>query len=387
MPTTISGTRLTLSDTVGLAVDVSPVIQLIDPFDVGLLSYIGMSSLDKEATETEHKWMEDALRPLTSTITDNPLASNGTTINVATGTGVIFRKGDIVKIEDELIRLSADPSTDALTTIATAGQGRGWGGSTAASHAQNAAIEIVSVAVAEGEPTPGLVRTVVKTSVSNYTQIFEDVVAVSSTLEAVEQWNPGSEYARQLAKTMKSLMILIDKTLIYGKPSQRDSTYATHVGALGGLRHFITTNVTAASGAQLSENLVLTALGQTYDAGGNVGVMAMKLKQKQALNKFLDPSRRTGMDDRRAGAVVDSYLWDQGVVDTLIDRWLPADEVIFLDTEHVGFGPLRGQQLQHEILPKSSRLLQKGQITGEYTAEVKSQTAHARITGLATTIV
>jgi len=380
---TIAGTRLTLSDTVGLAVDVSPVIQLIDPFDVGILSYFGMSSLDKEATETTHKWMEDSLRPLTSAITDNPLAAGAVAINVTAATGVNFRTQDIVKIDDELIRITADPAADALTTVAGP-NGRGWGGTVDAQHALGAVIEIVSAAYLEGNATPGIARTVVKTDVSNYTQIFEDVVQVSSTLEAVEQWNPGSEYARQLMKTMKSLMILIDKTFIYGKPHVRT---ATTPGSMGGIRHFITTNVTAAGGAQLSEKLELDALNQTYDAGGNVKVMFQTLKQKQAINKFLDPNRRTSMDDRRAGSLVDSYLWEQGVVDMGIDRWLPRDEQLLLDSEHIGFGPLRTQQLAHEILPKSSRLLQKGEITGEYTAEVKSQTAHARITGLATVIV
>jgi hypothetical protein len=380
---TVTGTRLTLSDTVGLAVDMSPTIQLIDPFDVGVLSYFGMSSLDKPATETTHQWMEDSLRPLTSTITDNPLSNVATTINVAAGTGVNFRSQDVVKIDDELIRITADPAADALTTVASP-NGRGWGGSTAAAHNQNSVIEIVSVAYLEGNATPGIARTVVKTSLSNYTQIFEDVVQVSSTLEAVEQWNPGSEYARQLGKTMKSLMILIDKTFIYGKPNAGSATVPR---AMGGIRHFITTNVTAAGGAQISEKLILDSLNLTYDAGGNVRAAFMRLKQKQGWNKFLDPNRRTGMDDRRAGAVVDSYLWDNGIIDIVIDRWLPADENIFLDTEHIGFGPLAGQTLGHEVLPKQSRLLQRGEITGEYTCEVKSQTAHARITGLATTIL
>lgn len=380
---TVTGTRLTLSDTVGLAVDMAPTIQLIDPFDVGLLSYIGLDSLDKAATETSHQWMEDTLRPLTSTVADNPLLIGATTINVAAGTGVNFRAQDIVKIDDELIRLSADPTVDALATVASP-NGRGFGGSTAAAHNLNSVIEIVSVAYLEGNPTPGLVRTVVKTSNLNYVQIFEDVVQISSTLEAVEQWNPGSEYARQLAKTMKSLMILMDKTFIYGKPNAGSATVPR---AMGGIRHFITTNVTAAAGAQFSEKLALDSLNLTYDAGGAVKCMAMRLKQKQALNKFLDPSRRTSFDSTQAGAVVDSYMWDQGVVDVVVDRWLPADEIEFLDTEHIGFGPLRGQTIQHEILPKVSRLVQRGEITGEYTAEVKSQTAHARITGLATVIV
>lgn len=383
MPSVISGTRLTLSDTVGLAVDMSPVIQLIDPFDVGLLSYFGLNSLDKPATATKHEWMEDSLRPLTSTITDNPLTAIATTINVATGTGVYFRAQDIVKIDDELIRITADPSGDALTTV-SAPNGRGWGGSTATSHNQNSIIEIVSVAYPEGNATPGLARTTVKVGQYNYTQIFEDVVQVSSTLEAVEQWAPGSEYARQLSKTMKTLMIILDKTFIYGKPSAGSATVPR---SMGGIRHYITTNVVAASGAQLSEKLLRDALNLTYDNGGNVRCMFMRLVQKQALNMLLDANRRATMDDRRAGAVVDSYLWDNGVVDVVIDRWLPADEVLLLDSEHIGIGPLSGQNLAHEILPKTSRLVQRGEITGEYTAEVKSEKAHARITGLATTIV
>jgi hypothetical protein len=380
---TITGTRLTLSDTVGLAVDMSPTIQLIDPFDVGLLSYFGLSSLDKACTETEHKWMEDTLRPLTSLITDNPLGAGATTINVTATTGANFRTGDIVKIDDELIRITADPAADALTTIASP-NGRGWGGSTAAAHNLASTIEIVGVAILEGTATPGIARTVVKTSVSNFTQIFEDVVQVSSTLEAVEQWAPGSEYARQLSKTMKTLMILMDKTLIYGKPTTGSATVPR---SMGGIRHFVVTNVTAASGAQISEKLTLDSLNLSYDNGGRVRVIAGRLKQKQGINKFLDPNRRTGMDDRKAGAVVDSYLWDQGVVDILVDRWLPADEILFLDTEHIGFGPLSDQSLGHEILPKASRLVQRGQITGEYTAEVKSEKAHARVTGLSTTIL
>jgi hypothetical protein len=380
---TIQGTRLTLSDTVGLAVDMSPVIQLIDPFDVGVLSYFGMDSLDKQATETTHQWMEDSLRPLTSTIVDNPLGAGATTINVAASTGTYFRAQDVVLIDTEQIRLTADPAVDVLTTVASP-NGRGWGGSTAASHTQNSIIEIIGVAYLEGNPTPGVARSVVKTSKSNQVQIFEEVVQVSSTLEAVEQWAPGSEYARQLSKAMKSLMILIDKTFIYGKPTTRTATVP---GSMGGIRHFITTNVTSASGTQISEKLLQDSLNLTYDAGGHVKSLFMRLRQKQGVNKFLDDRRRTTMEDRRAGALVDFYDWDMGSVDIVVDRWLPVDEVLGLDNEHIGFGPLVGQALAHEILPKVSRLVQRGEITGEYTAEVKSETAHFRLTTLATQII
>lgn len=369
---TIQGTRLTLSDTVGLAVDMSPTIQLIDPFDVGFLSYFGMSSLDKEATATQHRWMEDELRPLTSLLTADPLAG-GVTINVTAGTGTYFRADDVVKIEDELLLVTA-VAADALTVT------RGFGGSVAAAHAIGSIIEIVGVALLEGDATPGVARTTVKVEKSNYTQIFEDVVEISATLEAVEQWAPGSEYARQLAKTMKTLMILLDKTFYHGKPGAGSSTVPR---SMAGVRHFITTNVTAAAGAALSETILLNALHAAYDEGGNPGTLFMTLLQKRFFNLFLGNTvRRTTLDETKAGAVVDFYTWDNGTLDVVIDRWMPKDEVVGLTTEYIGFGPLRTRNLAHEILPKQSREVQRGQITGEYTAEVKSEAAHFLVDNL-----
>jgi Family of unknown function (DUF5309) len=189
---------------------------------------------------------------------------------------------------------------------------------------------------------------------------------------------------RPLAKTMKSLMIVVDKTLIYGKPNAGTATVPR---AMGGIRHFITTNVTSASGAQVSENLLLDQLFASYNNGGLVRTLFMQLLQKRGINKFLDPARRTGMDDKKAGAVVDTFMWDQGSVDITIDRWLPNSEIIGIQPEYIGFGPLASRTLQHEILPKASREVQKGQITGEYTAEVKSEKAHFRLYSLATSIV
>lgn len=373
---TIQGTRLTLSDTVGLAVDISPMIQLIDPFDVGLLSYFGMSSLDREATETEHQWMEDTLRPLTSTAAE-VIDSFETVITVASGTGTYFREDDILLIDDEQLRLTSITNDDLTVT-------RGWAGSTVTHHQNGVVVEIIGVAKVEGDPTPGVSRTTVKTKESNYTQIFEDVVEISSTLEAVEQWAPGSEYARQLAKTMKTLFILLDKSFYHGRKYVGTTTVPR---SMQGIRAFITTNVTAALGADLDEDLLLDLLHDAYDAGGNPGTMFMTLTQKRAFNKFLgDAVRRTTLNETTAGAVVDHYTWDNGTLDVVIDRWLPRSEVAVLTTEYIGIGPLRTQQLGHEILPKQSRLVQRGQITGEYTVEVKSEKAHGLLTGLGVNI-
>jgi hypothetical protein len=353
----------------------SPVIQLIDPFDVGLLSYIGLSSLSKPATATKHEWMEDTLQPLTDVMNDAGGIDDSTTTMTVTD-GTIFRANDVIMVENELMHVTSI-ATNALTVV------RGYAGSTAAAHADALTIQIIAPSVLEGAD-PGTARSTVKAGKYNYRQIVEDVIQISSSLEAVDQWAPGSEYARQLGKKMKTLFIQLDKLLIYGK---RYVGTASIPPMMGGLLYYITTNITAAAGAQLSEKIILDSLNLTYESGGNVTCMVSVLKQKQALNKFLDQNRRTGMDDSRAGSIVDTFRWDHGDVDHVIDRWLPSDYMLYLTKEHIGFGPALGQNLGHEIMPKKSRLYTWGQITGEFTAEVKSEKAHAINTGLATTIV
>lgn len=369
----VEGVRLTLSDTVGLAIDMSPTIELIDPFDVGLLSYIGMDSLDSPATAVKHEWMTDTLRPLTGTVNE-AMDAVETDLDVTDGT--ILRRFDLIKVDDELMLVTAVAGNTATVV-------RGYSGSTAAVHANQVAYEILAPLAVEGGDA-GTARSTVKTGAYNYRQIFEDVVQVSSTLEAIEQWAPGSEYARQLMKTMRVLFIQMDKSLIHGKPYIGT---ATQPGTMGGLLHYITSNVVAAAGAQLSEALYRELLTGIYDEGGNPDVFVMSLRQKQAQNLFLDAARRTGFEQRVAGSIVDSFMWEQGVVDTVIDRWMPQDMVFALERDYIGMGPVAGQTLGHEILPKDSRLRQKGQITGEYTVEVKNEAAHGYIDGLATTIV
>lgn len=302
--------------------------------------------------------------------------------DVDVDTGEVFRAYDLIKVDDEIM-LVASISGDTLT-VETRGTR-----STAATHADNAEVQIVGSAVLEGSTSPRSAQSTEKTAVFNYTQIFEDVVEVSSTLEAIEQYAPGSEYARELGKTMKSLFITIDRTLIYG---YKYVGTASVPRSMDGLYAYLTASTQPAaqkvdaSSAQLTEKMMLDALLSTYDNGGVVRCHAMTLTQKNAQNKFLDQNRRTDFSATMAGSVVDSYLWDQGVVDTVIDRWLPTDDILGLDTEMIGFGPLASETLGHEILPKQSRLAQKGQITGEYTMEFKSPKTSYYIHTLATDI-
>jgi len=67
-------------------------------------------------------------------VTDNPLTSGATTINVTGGTGDYIKAGDLLICEGELIRVTS-VTTDALTVV------RGQFGTTGAQHAQTTVIQ------------------------------------------------------------------------------------------------------------------------------------------------------------------------------------------------------------------------------------------------------
>jgi len=102
------------------------------------------------------------------------------------------------------------------------------------------------------------------------------------------------------------------------------------------------------------------------------------------MNKFLDSMRLTTRTDRVAGSVVDTYTSTFGTVDLLLDRNMPTDTVIVIDKSRVGFGPLRDHALKVVEIPQTTALKNTKQLYGQYTAELRNQAAHAKITGLAT---
>jgi hypothetical protein len=81
---------------------------------------------------------------------------------------------------------------------------------------------------------------------------------------------------------------------------------------------------------------------------------------------------------------VDTYTSDFGVADIVLDRNMPTDTVLLITSDKIGFGPLQGNALSAAKLPETTRLAETWQVIGEYTAEVRNENAHAKLTGLAT---
>lgn len=370
----ISGTRFTYSDTVNEAIDISSALDKLSPTDTPLLLRIGKDSLRDPCVAVKHEWLEDDIRGTTSLVTDNPLSNVATTLNVTTGDGTKFRNRDILKIEDELVLVTA-VATDALTIS------RAFGGSTAAQHAQNSVITLIAPALIQASDTLGA-RTTTKTGKYNYTQIFEEEVVVSATMQATKKYTRQNDPEYQIGNQLEIIGVNMERTLLFGRKVQAAAATA---GAMDGIRVVISTNVYNKAGAALTQAHLEDAMQDIWTAGGSPKLMVVNATQQRRINTFLDGYRETDYSDEVLGTAVRRYKTNFGSVDIMLDRHMPTDEVLILDTEKIGFGPLEGRALSTMKLPPKSKEYDTWQISGEYTAEVRLEKAHARIYGLATT--
>lgn len=376
----IAGARYGFSDTANVAIDMSDTLAMISPFDVPLLQLIGKDSLKTPCVATKHEWLEDELRPLDTAIaTVGEFTGTGavTTSTVTAGQGVYIRAGDILLIESELVLINSI-SGDILNILAG---GRGYGGSTAAAHVTLTAIKLIGNVNVQ-DAGQGASRTTTKTGLFNYTQIYEDTVVVTSTAQAIKKYVEQNEMSAQLERAMKVAWIQQERTLLHGRKVAPSAGVAS---AMDGILVRLTTNAYAKAGAGLTEEFVLQALFDSWAAGGEPSHIFVNSFQKRQMNKFLDSIRMTPRTDRIAGAVVDTYQWDGGLVDIVLDRNMPTDTVLIIEKGRIGFGPLRDHALSAAPVETSTRLKDAVQIVGQYTSETRNEKAHAKITGLATT--
>jgi hypothetical protein len=383
----ITTTRYSDSDTYNIGIDMSDTLYMISPFDVPLLQLIGKDSLANPCTAVKHEWLEDELRGLDSTVVTLGELSGTTgalsTTTCTAGHGVKFRINDIVEVTSaagvELIRLTSAMSTDTFVVAATTGRGYGNSG-TGLAHTGLPTLRIIGNVNLQDAAVGGA-RTTTKTTRANYTQIFESAVVVTSTLQAIKKYVEQDEMAAQIERELRLMWIQMERALISGKSV---ATTSAVPGSLAGIIPTITTNAYAKAGAYLTEEFILQALNDEWTAGATPTTIVSGAFQRRQMNKFLDSMRLTTRTDRVAGSVVDTYTSTFGTVDLLLDRNMPTDTVLILDKSRVGFGPLRDHALKVVEIPQTTGLKNTKQLYGQYTAELRNQAAHAKITGLAT---
>ena len=360
--------------------DLSEVLSSILLDDTDLLSVLGISA--EAATQTKHSWVEDALNATTA------LQSGGSSAQMALGTttGTVIRfssshigrmtAGTLLKNQlsgkTEVIQVTAVSGTSATVT-------RGYGATSAQVHAAAATWEIIANPRPQGMAGPADISTT-RALKHNFTQIFSRGVKITGTANAIDHAGVNKEDAYQIDLRLRELKRELDRTLIMGVRAPNDVNGSTY-GTMGGLIDFIgfieagNVNGTAET---LTPSVLNAMAKQVFDDGGMPTHVVVGGVQKQKISTFDQEFRRSTLDSRRAGYTVEEFVTDLGWnLQIVLDRWVPNDVALVIDSSRVKVVPLTGRSFFLEKLAKTGDS-NDWQIIGEYTAEVRNAgAAHA----------
>jgi len=357
-----------------------PMVDVVLLDDSDVLSVLGFSSEGKPVTQTKHQWDEDELNPVTATagrILESAASATGSAL-VFTSTAHAGRVTagtlltDQLSGKNEVIQVTAVSGISATIT-------RGYGGTSAETHGSTAVYDIISNPRPEGMDGPKD-ESVARARSYNYTQIFSKGVQLTGTAIAIEHNGIASEDAYQIDKRLRELVRELDRTVIMGiraASDHGDSTYGTMGGLIDYIKHASSGN-TNSTAETMIPSVLNAMIKQIWDDGGSPDMVLVGGTQKQKISNFDREYRRSTMDSRRAGFTVEEFVSDLGInLRVVVDRWIPSDMAIVIDSSRCLIKPLQGRAFFLEKLAKTGDS-EKWQIVGEYTMEVRQAAkAHA----------
>lgn len=333
-PTVVTGSRNTLT---GIAAARRRVEMLDEVFQYDADATPTLAILSKRAAQMvsgSPKFLHLEDQPLPDkTTTSGSTTATATTINVAAGTGVYFRAGDIVlaptaasiAAPGEIIYVSSI-ATDALTVIRNY-NGDGVNGGTITSGDR---IQIIGNTNNEfaGARTE---KTTTEASVTNYLQIIRTPYSLSKTLDGSSLYG-GPEHAYQRRKFATQHALEMERTCLFGKPFE-DTTNVRRT--TGGFLYWVTSNVVNANGT-LTWPTVETLCQKVFRYGSKNKLMLMSRTIASQLDLIAEGRVVTATRDTTYGVNIGQLVTTHGTLNTavhdqLTDDWAGYALVVDLD--------------------------------------------------------
>jgi len=360
----------------GIGEDVSDLVAFLAPYETPLLDIVGTS--DYPATNVKHEWLEDTLNPTTDTLS-TAISSTGRAagdqVTLTVAHPGYFREGDLIQVAKEVLLVN---SVSATSTI---GARSGYGGSTiVTSLGAGAAVTIIGNAALEGEETDED-RTTTQVRRANYCQILKVGVKVSGTAQAVGWATTRNKLADTKLARARELLRDLEKTIVLGRTDTATIGSASGRRTMAGIVCSLSTNVTSCG--TLTETTLGNLLQGCYDQGSkDVDLIVVPPALKRVISGWNSSRVRVTNDESTYRNAVEVYESDFGVQRVVMNRWLPRDTLLVLDSRRIKVVPLAGRTFAYEELAKSGDYL-RGQIVGEYTLELRNENAHGMMHGIA----
>jgi hypothetical protein len=374
----IPGAKTYFSDSNDHILDLKNGLDFLDAGNsaIALLKRIGTNGFTTKSVK--HEWTETALATREETITQ---LIGDVTWTVADA--YVYQVNELIKCESEIVRVTAIASATTLTVT------RGYAGTAAAAHTAKTAYTVGSADPENASAPAGISDSASR--LYNYVQTFTRGVQMSN--DEIAQWSTeGNALNGQLERRFIEINRQLARALFYGVRYE-DTTNKIHV--MGGLKQFVTTNVTNVAGA-LTLSSIDTQILNIVNAGGDPKVIVMSPKQKQKIDALDAALVRIGKRDggmngnSTTGGNPTVQTWQSGILshtlDLIVDQSILNDELWILDTDYIRIGSLSNNGVVGNFHIEDATTpgldgMQKV-IRGKYTTEIRQQKAMAYLYGL-----
>lgn len=373
-----SGARTTYENTNDHKESLKDGLNFLNPRKDGVafLKRLGMSGFTVNNTKTE--WTEVELAPRSEIVSLN---TSATTLTV--GDAYQYQVNDLLKIEDEILRVTAIASGTTLTVV------RGYGDtSDPGSNYTSVTMRNLGSADPENSEAPASI-TDAPSKLYNYVQTFTRAVELSND-EIARASTEGNPLTGNIKRRYIELVRQLSTSIFY---QQRYEDTSNKLRSMGGLDFFLSTNVTDVSGA-LTIAAIDAEIKAIVDAGGTPSVIVVNTTQKQKLDALDADLVRTGKKDAgsKTGGNPRVMTWQSGILDyeldIVVDHSINQDELWILSEDMIEVGYLSGNGVNGAFsIEDATTPGQDGKhkvIRGKYTMRVMQEKAHAKLYGLTT---
>lgn len=366
-----------------LAEDVADLVSIVSPYETPLLDHLG--DAPRPAASTYHEWLEDELLPNTDAVNDATWTDPAADETFGVDHADRFRMGDQVRPEGsgELLLITGVNTGAGAITAA-----RGYGDTSPEDLADNQVLHILGNAALEGDEAP-TARFTNRVRKGNWTQIFTAAVRVSGSDLAVRKVAVSDELDYQKQERLRELLRDLESTVLNGagptaSPQGSETVRRTMRGIIPALGSnvFVPGVAGFPADADLTEAQLNLALRLVWEnASARVDTIAVNGYQKRRINSFVSASRSYAAADVAYRDLVAVYESDFGVCRLILCRAVPADSVLLLDSSRVNVVPLIGRSFHYKPLASTGDY-EAGEVIGEYTLELRNESAHGIIRGL-----
>jgi hypothetical protein len=203
---------------------------------------------------------------------------------------------------------------------------------------------------------------------------------VARTKEKIAEYGVASWEDYMIDKAMKELMMDLSRLPYYGKRYVGTSSVARYAG---GFSTFITNNLTAMSSAVLTRDAIDDTLQNIHADGGSPNLILTSAHAQRKINDFYEGFVQTDRAEQLGGVLIKKLMnpIDGKVLDVVVDRNCPTNEMWLLDTSKIGFYGF--DPFFYEKLAKTGDA-NVGQVVGEYGFVVACDQYHGAVTGFST---